>query len=149
MPERFAELCRRLKTDGLTPVLVGGDDDKDLGARIAREGAAIDLIGRTDLEELKSLMGRLELFVTNDSGPMHLAAASGVPVVAIFGATTRELGFFPYGPGHRVVEADLACRPCGLHGARECPAGHFLCMRLVTVDQVHEACRWAARTEAA
>lgn len=141
LPERFAELCVRLKADGLTPVLVGGPDDKALGARIAEECGALDLVGRTDLEELKALMGRLSVFVTNDSGPMHLAAAAGVPVVAIFGATTRELGFFPYGPGHRVVEAPLACRPCGLHGARACPEGHFLCMRLLTVDQVHGACR--------
>lgn len=149
LPERFAELCVRLKADGLTPVLVGGPDDKALGASIARECGALDLVGKTDLEDLKALMGRLSVFVTNDSGPMHLAAAAGVPVVAIFGATTRELGFFPYGPGHRVVEADLACRPCGLHGARECPEGHFLCMRLLTVDQVHAACRDALRMETA
>ncbi len=141
LPERFAELCVRLKADGYTPVLVGGPDDKELGARIAKDCGALDLVGRTDLEDLKALMGRLSVFVTNDSGPMHLAAASGVPVVAIFGATTRELGFFPYGPGHRVIEAPLACRPCGLHGARVCPEGHFLCMRLLTVDQVHGACR--------
>ncbi len=141
LPERFAELCVRLKADGFTPVLVGGPDDKALGARIAKDCGALDLVGKTDLEELKALMGRLSAFVTNDSGPMHLAAAAGVPVVAIFGATTRELGFFPYGPGHRVIETDLACRPCGLHGARECPEGHFLCMRLLTVDQVHAACR--------
>lgn len=141
LPERFAELCVRLKADGLTPVLVGGPDDTALGASIARDCGALDLVGQTDLEDLKGLMGRLSVFVTNDSGPMHLAAAAGVPVVAIFGATTRELGFFPYGPGHRVIEADLACRPCGLHGARECPEGHFLCMRLLTVDQVHAACR--------
>lgn len=149
LPERFAELCSRLKADGVTPVLVGGPDDRALGERIARECGALDLVGRTDLEDLKALMGRLSVFVTNDSGPMHLAAAAGVPVVAIFGATTRELGFFPYGPGHRVVEADLACRPCGLHGARECPEGHFLCMRLLTVDQVHAACRAALKMEAA
>jgi len=140
LPERFAELCRRLKAEGATPVLVGGPGDAALGAEIARASGAVDLVGRTDLEELKSLMGRLELFVTNDSGPMHLAAAAGVPVVAIFGATTRELGFFPYGPGHRVVEETLACRPCGLHGAKECPEGHFLCMRLLSVDRVHQAC---------
>jgi heptosyltransferase-2 len=139
--ERFVELCRRLKADGFSPVLVGGPDDRDIGAGIACEAGVLDLVGKTDLEELKTLMGRLSLFVTNDSGPMHLAAASGVPVVAIFGATTRELGFFPYGPGHRVVETDLACRPCGLHGSRECPEGHFLCMRLLTVDQVHVATR--------
>ena len=141
LPERFAELCRRLSADGFTPVLVGGPADAELGAAIARGGGAADLVGRTDLAELSALMGRLSLFVTNDSGPMHLAAAAGVPVVAVFGATTRELGFFPYGPRHRVVEAPLACRPCGLHGARECPEGHFLCMRLLTVDQVHAACR--------
>lgn len=76
---------------------------------------------------------------------MHLAAAAGVPVVAIFGATTRELGFFPYGPGHHVVETPLACRPCGLHGARSCPEDHFLCMRLLTVDRVHQACRDALK----
>jgi heptosyltransferase-2 len=67
---------------------------------------------------------------------MHLAAACGVPTLAIFGPTTRELGFFPYGAGHRVLEADLPCRPCGLHGGRDCPEGHFLCMRLVTTDIV-------------
>ena len=141
LPERFAELCVRLKADGLTPVIVGGPDVKGLGERIAEECGALDLVGKTDLEDLKALMGRLSVFVTNDSGPMHLAAAAGVPVVAIFGATTRELGFFPYGPGHRVIESDLACRPFGLHGARECPEGHFLCMRLLSVEKVHAACR--------
>ena len=143
LPERYAELCRRLKAEGLTPVLVGGPADAPLGAELAAASGAADMTGKTDLEELKSLMGLLALFVTNDSGPMHLAAAAGVPVVAIFGATTRELGFFPYGSGHRVVEADLACRPCGLHGAKACPEGHFLCMRLLSVDQVHAACREA------
>ena len=148
LPERFAELCRRLKAEGLTPVLVGGPGDAALGGEIAGASGAVNLVGKTDLEELKSLMGRLSLFVTNDSGPMHLAAAAGVPVVAIFGATTRELGFFPYGSGHRVVEAPLACRPCGLHGAKSCPEGHFLCMRLLSVDAVHRACREALAPEA-
>ena len=148
LPERFAQLCVRLKAEGLHPVLVGGPGDEALGLSIREASGASDLIGKTDLEELKALMGRLSVFVTNDSGPMHLAAASGVPVVAIFGATTRELGFFPYGPGHRVLEADLACRPCGLHGAKECPEGHFLCMKLITVDAVMAACREAASAKA-
>jgi len=143
LPERFAELCRRLKDDGFKPVLVGGSGDAELGRAIASASGAADLVGRTDLGELSSLMGRLKLFVTNDSGPMHLAAAAGVPVVALFGATTRELGFFPYGAKHRVVEAELACRPCGLHGARACPEGHFLCMRLLTVERAYAACREA------
>ena len=65
------------------------------------------------------------------------AAANGVPTLALFGPTTRELGFFPYGEGHRVLEVDLTCRPCGLHGRRACPEGHFLCMRLISVEQVY------------
>jgi heptosyltransferase-2 len=60
----------------------------------------------------------------------------GVPTLAIFGPTTRELGFFPYGTGHRVMQKDLACRPCSLHGTKTCPAGHFLCMRLITAEEV-------------
>lgn len=136
LPERYAALCRELLGRGFKVVLVGGPQDAELCARLARESGAADWAGRTDLPELKALMGRLSLFVTNDSGPMHLATASGVPTLALFGPTTRELGFFPYGPGHRVLEVDLACRPCGLHGSRECPRGHFLCMRLITTEEV-------------
>ncbi|MDX6768138.1 MAG: glycosyltransferase family 9 protein [Elusimicrobiota bacterium] len=149
LPERYAALCAALRGEGLVPVLVGGPADAALAKGIAEAGGAADLTGKTDLADLKALMGRLSLFVTNDSGPMHLAAAAGVPVVAVFGATTRELGFFPYGPGHRVVEAELACRPCGLHGGRDCPEGHFLCMKLVTVPQVLAACREALAAVAA
>ncbi|MBI4678477.1 MAG: hypothetical protein HY748_12935 [Elusimicrobia bacterium] len=137
---RFRDLCKRLVADGLKVVLVGGRSDRELCARLASGSGASDLSGGT-LAELKGLMGRLSLFVTNDSGPMHVAAASGVPTLAIFGPTTRELGFFPYGPGHRVMEADLACRPCALHGGRSCPEGHFLCMGLITTDAVYQAAK--------
>ena len=78
-----------------------------------------------------------KLFITNDSGPMHIATAFDVPTLAIFGPTTRELGFFPYGEGHRVVEVkDLACRPCALHGGKKCPLGHFKCMKDIHADEV-------------
>ncbi|MBI5629427.1 MAG: lipopolysaccharide heptosyltransferase II [Elusimicrobia bacterium] len=133
---RFTEVCRRFSRDGVKVVLVGGPKDAAICAEIARESCALDWSGKTSLSELRALMGRLSLFITNDSGPMHMAAASGVPTLAIFGPTTRELGFFPYGPKHRVLEADLPCRPCGLHGSRECPHGHFLCMRLISAEEV-------------
>jgi len=62
-----------------------------------------------------------------------------VPTLAIFGPTTRELGFFPYGDGHRVMEVkDLPCRPCALHGGRKCPHGHFKCMKDISPDTVFE-----------
>jgi len=138
----YARLGRRLVAEaGMKVVLVGGPEDAGLSKGIAEaigEGA-LDLTGKTSLPELIDLVGRLKLFVTNDSGPMHVAAARGVPTLALFGPTTRELGFFPYGRGHRVLEADLPCRPCGLHGARACPQGHFLCMRLLTVGSAYRA----------
>ena len=141
LPERFAELCRRFSAHGERVVLVGGPGDKELCARVAEGTGALNWAGATTIDDLKALMPRLSLFVTNDSGPMHLATGSGVPTLALFGPTTRELGFFPYGPGHRVLEADLPCRPCGLHGAKECPEGHFLCMKLLTTDQAWSAAR--------
>lgn len=136
--ERFAALASRLVMElGARIVLVGGPGDKRLCARVAEAAGAgvLDLAGRTSLAELIALMPRLALFATNDSGPMHIATASGVPTLAFFGPTTRELGFFPYGPEHRVLEKELSCRPCGLHGGRSCPHGHFLCMRLISVDE--------------
>jgi heptosyltransferase-2 len=99
-------------------------------------GGATVLAGRTDLATLVALIDRLTLLVANDSAPMHVACARGVPVVAVFCATTPALGYGPWGPRRAVVEADLACRPCGRHGGRRCPRGTEDCMRLVRSDDV-------------
>lgn len=138
-PERYARLAARLRREtGVRVMLVGGPGDTDLAVSIAKQSEVdvLNWVGQTTLPELIAAAGRWDLLVTNDSGPMHVAAAHGVPTLAVFGPTTRELGFFPYGEGHRVLEADIACRPCGLHGADRCPEGHFLCMNLISVDQV-------------
>ncbi len=136
--DRWAELCRRLKSQGFEPLLTGGPDDATLSSRVAAASGAASLAGMTGLGELKALMEKLSLFVTNDSGPMHVACAMGVPALAIFGPTTRGLGFFPYGARNEVAEVELGCRPCpgSLHGPMTCPHGHFLCMKLITVDEV-------------
>ncbi len=139
MSERYAKLTARLiREAGAKVVLIGGQGDRELCRSIAAAAGVpvLDWSGETTLEELIDLVPRLSLLVTNDSGPMHIAAANGVPTLAIFGPTTRELGFFPYGKGHRVLQAELDCRPCGLHGRKSCPEGHFLCMRLISVREV-------------
>ena len=142
-PERFARLAARLHNEaGVRVMLVGGPGDKKLSESIVKAAGVpiLNWVGKTSLPELIAAARRWNLLVTNDSGPMHVAAAHGVPTLAIFGPTTRELGFFPYGDGHRVLEADLSCRPCGLHGSHSCPEGHFLCMQLISVDDAfHEA----------
>src|SRR5205823_5632021 len=79
----------------------------------------------------------------NDSAPMHIACARGVPVVGVFCATTPALGYGPWGPRAAVVEADLACRPCARHGGRRCPRGTEDCMRLVAPATVLAAARAA------
>ncbi len=141
--EYFVQLISRLQTElGVQAVLVGGGKkDADLGEKICQlsQGRAANLCGKTSLADLMALMQHFKLFITNDSGPMHIATAFDVPTLAIFGPTTRELGFFPYGEGHRVVEVkDLACRPCALHGGKKCPLGHFKCMKDIAPDVVFQ-----------
>lgn len=139
----FVELISKLETDlhVQTVIVGGGKKDADLGEKICQlsKGHCANLCGKTSLADLMALMTHFKLFITNDSGPMHIATAFNVPTLAIFGPTTRELGFFPYGHGHRVVEVKgLECRPCALHGGRKCPLGHFKCMKDITVDRVFE-----------
>jgi heptosyltransferase-2 len=99
----------------------------------------VNAVGRTPLKALAAWMDRLAVLVTNDSAPLHVAAARGTPAVAVFGPTTRDLGFGPFHRASRIVEVELECRPCGLHGGRRCPKGHFRCMADVTPDEVLRA----------
>lgn len=136
-PERFAAAGDRLaRESGSRPVLLGGEADRPLCEAVAAamSSAPRVLAGETSLPELLGVLTRLRLLLTNDSGPMHLAAALGTPVVAVFGSTDwRETA--PWGEGHRLVREDVACAPCKL---RECPLDHR-CMNRVTVDRVVEA----------
>jgi heptosyltransferase-2 len=144
LPEGFARVADALIAEWDCEVLLFGSarDSGSVGEVTRRmKRRAVDLCGKTDLKGLAALISRCSLFVTNDSGPMHLATAAGVPVVAIFGPTTRELGFFPYGRKSVVVEVDLPCRPCTLHGGDLCPLDHFRCMKEVTPDMVLKPCR--------
>lgn len=141
--EYFVELISRLETElhVQTVIVGGGKKDAELGEKICQlsQGHCANLCGKTSLADLMALMTHFKLFITNDSGPMHIATAFNVPTLAIFGPTTRELGFFPYGKGHRVVEVkDLDCRPCALHGGKKCPLDHFKCMRDIHAARVFD-----------
>jgi heptosyltransferase-2 len=133
-PERFATLGDLLaRRTGATIAILGGSAERPLGEAVAasmRVPARV-LCGETSLPDLVSVLSRLKLLVTNDSGPMHVASALGVPVVAVFGPTDwRETP--PSGEPHRVVREDVHCSPCLL---RECPIDHR-CMGRVTVARV-------------
>lgn len=91
------------------------------------------------LPRVAALMSRCRAAVTGDTGLMHLAAARGTPVVAMFGSTSPVLGFAPAGEGHVVLCRDLKCQPCTLHGRESCPLGHHACMRDLTPEAVMDA----------
>ncbi len=142
--ERYGALARRLVTDlGAEVVLVGGPGDVELCSAVA-ETSGVPIRredGATTLEPTIRALDGCDLIVTNDSGVMHLASARRLPVVAIFGSTVRALGFAPYAVPHRIVEHDVACRPCSHIGRSSCPKGHFACMDLIEVDAVLNAVR--------
>jgi len=108
----------------------------------ARIAAGANAAWRTEtIERAAALLGACTLAVTHDSGLMHLAAAMGRSVVAIFGSTSPVLGFAPSGEGHAVLCRELSCQPCTVHGRETCPRGHFRCMREITPAMVMEQVR--------
>jgi heptosyltransferase-2 len=140
----YAAVVAGLAAEGVRCVILGAPEDAALAERIREEaGTGTVLAGRTDLATLVAVVDRLGVLVANDSAPMHVACARGVPVVAVFCATTPALGYGPWGPRAAVVEADLACRPCGRHGGRSCPRGTEDCIRLVPPATVLAAARTA------
>ncbi|HWP56346.1 MAG TPA: lipopolysaccharide heptosyltransferase II [Candidatus Acidoferrales bacterium] len=144
--EGYAEVIRRLKEDYACEVLLfGGREDRPLAARLEEltNHAAVDLSGCFSLRELPAAIASCDLFICNDTGPMHIAVACGVPVVAIFCATTPSLGFYPYSYKALVVEKALHCRPCSPHGGLRCPLGTEDCIRLIGPEDVIRAVRQA------
>ena len=134
--EYVAALSLRLEREmHLRPVIAGGPDAAGAARLIlSRNPAAVDLVGRTNVRELVALLRRASLAVTNDSGPMHLAAALGVPLVAMFGPTSpARTG--PYRRDPSVVRLDLVCSPCF---SRTCV--HQTCLRALGPDDVFERC---------
>jgi len=134
--ERFGPVADALvERTGARVVVAGGENDRDAAQAIGdnARGDVLDLVGRTDLVELAVLLSRAALVVCVDSGPMHLAAALGRPVVAIFGPT-NPVRTGPYGRGHTIVTAGLDCQPCYRRHCR-----HVRCLEAVTAEEVSAA----------
>jgi lipopolysaccharide heptosyltransferase II len=129
----------------LKVLLLGGGSDRKISEKIADELSekgllGEDLSGRLSLLESAAAISMSELLITNDSGLMHIADATGTPLVAIFGPTSKELGFYPIGEKAVVIEIfGLSCRPCSLHGDKTCPKIHHHCMEQITPKEVYQA----------
>jgi heptosyltransferase-2 len=119
--------------------LFGSPQERGIADAVAAASRApvIDLVGTTSLRDLPAYMGRCDVVVSNDTGPMHIAAALGKPIVTLYGPTTPALGFTPYGvPWEEASVASLSCRPCHAHGPARCPLSHWQCMRALAPERV-------------
>ncbi|MEW6416713.1 MAG: lipopolysaccharide heptosyltransferase II [Nitrospirota bacterium] len=130
-PENFGELSSKLP---LSTVIVGSKKDTDIANKIVAQsnGNSISLAGKTDLKELIEVMRGAKFVVSNDSGPMHIAAALGIPVFAIFGPTD-PLRTGPYREGHTIIREDVSCAPCF---KRTCK--NIKCMNDLSVEKVYK-----------
>ncbi len=134
----FAQVADMAAEQGLRVIIFGGPGEEKTAqevidaTRTQTRSALLNMAGKLNLQELASFISRLDAYLTNDSGPMHISWILGTPTVALFGPTVKELGFFPRGPHTRVLQTEVDCRPCGLHGGRTCRPGHHRCMREIT-----------------
>ena len=139
LPERFAESAARLAAEmGASVAVFGSAAEKALCGEVARAAGGHNFAGATTLREFIEMTAACRLFLTNDSGAMHIASALGVPSVTVFGPTD-EAATGPLGPAARLVREPVDCAPCLL---RECPIDHR-CMTRVTTDRVVEAAKLA------
>jgi heptosyltransferase-2 len=157
LPERFAELISRIINELNGRVIIfGSKSEVGIVDEILSFVGAIhefplqhthilNMAGKTNLRELAALTAECDAFITNDSGPMHIASALFVPVVAMFGSTDKSVTG-PFGEGHQIITKNLTCSPCM---ERECPEGHLKCMTEIAADDVFAALKKALPGERA
>ena len=139
--EAWTALARRVAATGADVALLGGPGDVATAQWVAEHAgvSVASLAGVLGLQETGAVIRRAEVLVAGDTGLMHMATGVGTPVVALFGPTVRQFGFFPYNAEHSaVVELELACRPCSAQGGRACPLGHHRCLRAIAPERVFE-----------
>ena len=142
LPEGFAEVGDLLlRRTGVKVVFLGSKEDSALCERIAdlmAKRPAI-LAGKVSLLQSAAAVSLCRVILSNDSAPVHMASAMKIPAVAIFGSTIPQFGFGPYGVDHVIIQKEMKCRPCGIHGKRKCPEKHFRCMGKISAEEVFEA----------
>jgi heptosyltransferase-2 len=132
LPERFAAAARRLAArDNASIAIFGSQTERHLCEEVAKASGGRNFAGTTTLTEFIDMTAACHLCLTNDSGAMHIAAATGTPCVTVFGPTD-ETATGPTGHAALIVREPVDCAPCGL---RECPIDHR-CMTRITADRV-------------
>lgn len=145
--EYFGKLAELFGQEGFGVYVFGSAKDRDIGQEVvsASNGSARNLCGQTSLEEVVDLLSLASIAITNDSGLMHIASAVGCPVVAIYGSITPEYTP-PLSSVARTQYLNLECSPCW---QKQCPFGHYNCLRDIAVQRVYESARELLGTETA
>lgn len=127
-----------LATSNIKIVIIGGPAESNLINEFNDNKKVINLAGRLSLLETAGVIKNSKGIITNDSGLMHMATAVNQSVIAIFGSTTEELGFFPFRADAQVIQNNgIWCRPCSHIGKSFCPLGHFNCMKSISSEHVY------------
>lgn len=138
--EKWIELLKQIPAT-LTVFLIGGPNDKAYAEKIAEQFPnrnIKNLCGELNLLESAALMKKAVMNYVNDSAPLHMAGSVQAPATAFFCSTVPRFGFGPFLPSGKIAEISepLNCRPCGLHGHKACPEGHFNCAFKIDTKQV-------------
>jgi len=139
------KILEAIKQSKYPVVLLGGKEDGENGKHIGgyfNETKVLNLCGQTSLHESALLLKEAHWVITHDTGMMHIAAALGKPIVAVWGNTIPEFGMAPYPKNNRqeitnIEVKDLGCRPCSKLGHKQCPKKHFNCMMEIDVAQIN------------
>lgn len=135
--QKWIELCN-LIPDNTTIYLIGTASDKKLAEEIINETKhkqVINLCGQLSLLQSTALIKKAKMNYVNDSAPLHLASAVNAPTTAFFCSTIKDFGFYPLSDNSKIVDAGkLDCRPCGLHGFKNCPKKHFNCGNFIKIE---------------
>lgn len=140
--EKWIELIENLPSY-IQIYLLGGPDDKLLGdeiVKLSQRSNVMNLSGKTSFLQTAALMKDAILNYTNDSAPMHIASSQNANTCAVFCSTVPDFGFGPLSDFRKVEQVDgLECKPCGLHGYRSCPKGHFKCANTLEMKKLLNA----------
>ena len=142
--EQWVKFLNDLVFEG-TVYIIGGPGDKRLGDTIIAslpnsQNEIVNLAGQLDFLASAALQAKAVLNYVNDSAPMHFATAVNAPVVAIYCSTIPDFGYGPLSAQSFIVQTQqqLTCRPCGIHGKKACPLGHFSCANTIQMQQLLE-----------
>lgn len=137
--EKWQEIVNYFSVRNLNVILIGGKDDEELCESILQNsnGNVFNAAGKFSIVESIKLLSHCNLLISNDSAPTHFGMCAGIKVLTIYCSTIPQFGFFPYMFGSRFLSFDnLSCKPCGIHGYKECPLTHFNCANKLQVDEV-------------